>query len=657
MDAFIGQCFKDRYQVLELLGRQTGRRTFLAKDLQTQTQVVLKLMLFGPDFSWEDLKLFEREAATLKSLDHPAIPQYLDYFELSAKETTDVGRGFALVQSYIEAKSLQDWADEGRHFSGQAVREIATQLLEVLIYLHGHQPPVIHRDIKPSNILLGSATDCGPGQAYLVDFGSVQTTHQEGTITIVGTYGYMPPEQFSGKAHPASDLYSLGATLIYLLIRRHPADLPMKRGQMEFDVSEFVSDRTQSWLRYLVHPSVVQRLTSARWTLDTLTDENLPLQSKEGLYAKPRDTQVTLRKTVERMEIIFPSIPLKTKIKVVAVTLLQSAAFGTSLLFCLWTWWLSSWSIAPLMWCAILGIPVSSALLLKIWMDTTSTLSTSFQLMMNPQELYYIQQHRGKTLKTTIPIDAVNQISKSFSITRTGRKRQLPMLNIWTDSSCLELSHIDCYAGYFQLSWPEVDWLGSELSDWLNLPVRMISQQQAKKGKQPIKKGPAKPYQPNLPEVTRPGYALCTVRKDADVLEVFAPKSRRQQQQRQGDWKTKLEQPNRGASSTVLRIQDDVVSLWDTAYLKKYVAQAARQDITRIRIVYKPNQADKYHVQLEATHVNTKKFSDHLLVGDRKFWLSQQEAHWLAYELSYRLRLPVCELAVVSNRNPALRQR
>ena len=187
---------------------------------------------------------------------------------------------------------------------------------------------MIHRDIKPSNILLGSGTDRWPSDVYLVDFGSVQPTHQEGTITIVGTYGYMPLEQLSGKAHPASDLYSLGATLIYLLIRQHSADLPMKRGQIEFDVSEFVSDRTQSWLRYLVHPSVVQRLSSARWALDTLTDENLPLQSKQGLYAKPYNTRVLLSKTVDRLEIRFPPLPMESKINVVFIAFVQTAGIG-----------------------------------------------------------------------------------------------------------------------------------------------------------------------------------------------------------------------------------------------------------------------------------------------------------------------------------------
>jgi serine/threonine protein kinase len=81
MEELIGSLLKERYQIEMLLGRQTGRRTFLAINTQTNNSVVIKLLLFGPDFIWEDLKLFEREAEVLKSLDHPAIPQYLDFFE------------------------------------------------------------------------------------------------------------------------------------------------------------------------------------------------------------------------------------------------------------------------------------------------------------------------------------------------------------------------------------------------------------------------------------------------------------------------------------------------------------------------------------------------------------------------------------------------
>mgnify|MGYP001804826126 CR=1 FL=1 len=101
-----------RYLIKSLLGKQTGRRTYLASDRQTDRAVVVKLVLFGPDFTWEDLRLFEREAETLKSLDHPAIPSYLAAFEVDIT----LGKGFALVQTYIAAISLSDLVAAGRTF-------------------------------------------------------------------------------------------------------------------------------------------------------------------------------------------------------------------------------------------------------------------------------------------------------------------------------------------------------------------------------------------------------------------------------------------------------------------------------------------------------------------------------------------------------------
>ncbi len=73
-----GQLLGNRYEVRELLGQNTGRRTFLAHDRLQGTPVVVKLLLFGEAFSWADLRLFQREAAVLKTLDHPAIPNYSD---------------------------------------------------------------------------------------------------------------------------------------------------------------------------------------------------------------------------------------------------------------------------------------------------------------------------------------------------------------------------------------------------------------------------------------------------------------------------------------------------------------------------------------------------------------------------------------------------
>src|SRR6478672_564724 len=161
----------DRYQVQQQLGKRAGRRTLLARDLTTQKLVVVKVLFFGHDFEWEDLKLFEREAETLKALSHPAIPRYLDFFELDLP----TNKGFALVQTYVEGKSLEKHLKAGRTFTEAEVKQLAKALLEILIYLHGLKPSVIHRDIKPSNIVLSDRSGNCVGNVYLVDFGSVQT--------------------------------------------------------------------------------------------------------------------------------------------------------------------------------------------------------------------------------------------------------------------------------------------------------------------------------------------------------------------------------------------------------------------------------------------------------------------------------------------------
>jgi serine/threonine protein kinase len=194
-----------RYEVQKQLGKKAGRKTVLAQDIQTGQMVIIKLLSFSSDFVWEDLKLFEREAETLKSLAHPAIPSYIDYFEVE-----EGNRSCALVQTYIEGQSLEQYMQNRRLFTEDELHDIAEQLLQILIYLHEQHPPVIHRDIKPSNIILVENLKNEIGKIYLVDFGSVQTLASKAgkTVTVVGTYGYMPPEQFGGYATRHFDIFS-----------------------------------------------------------------------------------------------------------------------------------------------------------------------------------------------------------------------------------------------------------------------------------------------------------------------------------------------------------------------------------------------------------------------------------------------------------------
>ncbi|MBD0304596.1 MAG: serine/threonine protein kinase [Tolypothrix sp. T3-bin4] len=260
------QILQERYQIQRQLGNNGIRQTWLAKDLQASngenSTVVVKLLAFGGTVQWDDLKLFEREAQILKQLNHPRIPQYIDYFCID-----DRTLWFALIQEYIPGESLKDKLAVGKRFSEKRARKIAVEVLNILTYLHELNPGVLHRDIKPSNLIWGE-----DNRIYLVDFGAVQDkAAREGvTFTVVGTYGYAPMEQFGGRAVPASDLYALGATLIHLLTGISPSELPQEDLRLQFTDRVNLSPSFVSWLQKLIEPAPEQRFTSAREALNVL---------------------------------------------------------------------------------------------------------------------------------------------------------------------------------------------------------------------------------------------------------------------------------------------------------------------------------------------------------------------------------------------------
>ncbi|MEW6497417.1 MAG: protein kinase, partial [Cyanobacteriota bacterium] len=193
-----GQILNERYQLKEKLGQDASRQTWLAIDLTSHPQelVVVKLLALNPQMQWDECKLFEREAQVLQKLDHPQIPKYRNYFMLDS-QTDSRFSWFGLVHSYIPGSSLQQLLNEGKRFCEEQIKKIAVEVLKILVYLHELNPAVIHRDIKPSNLIWGA-----DGQVYLVDFGAVQNQAvlEGATFTVVGTYGYVPMEQFGGRA-------------------------------------------------------------------------------------------------------------------------------------------------------------------------------------------------------------------------------------------------------------------------------------------------------------------------------------------------------------------------------------------------------------------------------------------------------------------------
>ncbi len=211
---------RGRYRVTRPLGQGGFGRTYLAVD-EDRLSARCVVKQFSPQIKGtksreKAVKLFQQEAERLNELgEHPQIPTLLAYFEHDQR--------LYLIQQFIEGQTLlQELAQYGV-FGERRIREIMAGVLPVLKFVHDHQ--VIHRDITPSNIIRRFSDN----KLVLIDFGvakllSAETSSQPGTK--IGTEGYAPMEQLrGGKAYPASDIYSLGATCIYLLTQTKPDDL------------------------------------------------------------------------------------------------------------------------------------------------------------------------------------------------------------------------------------------------------------------------------------------------------------------------------------------------------------------------------------------------------------------------------------------------
>ncbi len=218
--ALLSPLLRGRYRVLKALGRGGFGKTFLAID-EDRLNAKCVIKQFSPQVKGtksleKAITLFEQEALRLYELgEHPYIPDLLAYFEHDQR--------LYLVQQFVEGQTLvQELAQYGT-FNEQKIREVLVGLLPILKFVHDRN--VIHRDITPSNIIRRKVD----GKLVLIDFGVAKLMNDESfgvPGTKIGTEGYAPIEQLrNGRAYPASDIYSLGATCLFLITRTKPEDL------------------------------------------------------------------------------------------------------------------------------------------------------------------------------------------------------------------------------------------------------------------------------------------------------------------------------------------------------------------------------------------------------------------------------------------------
>ena len=250
------------YWPTKVLAENPHSRMYLAQDL-SGAKVALKELVFALVPTVDALEAFEREGKFLQRLEHPGIPRFVESFRLG----TGVHTRLYLAQEFLEGVTLAARIEMQRVSESEFVY-LAQQVLGILSYLHGRTPKMIHRDIKPANLILRP-----DGTVALVDFGAARdlTATQTYGSTLVGTFGYMPPEQLGGTVDETSDLYALGASLLHAVTGKRPESM-FRRG-MAIDASEEklpLSPARRRILLRLVEPRRSARFASAAAALQEL---------------------------------------------------------------------------------------------------------------------------------------------------------------------------------------------------------------------------------------------------------------------------------------------------------------------------------------------------------------------------------------------------
>jgi hypothetical protein len=246
--------------VEKVIAQGTHGRVYRARNPEGSEALALKELQFASAASAEQIDAFEREARMLQAIEHPAVPRFVRSF----REGQGVHLRLYLASELIEGESLGARVARAPLSTVEALA-VARQLFEVLLFLHRREPKVIHRDVKPDNLILRP-----DGSLVLVDFGSARSLENERThrSTLVGTFGYMPPEQLGGTVDVTSDLYAAGATLLHAVTGKTPSEL--LDPELGLKVPSRVDARLRPLITKLTRRNPAERFQSAKEVLDAL---------------------------------------------------------------------------------------------------------------------------------------------------------------------------------------------------------------------------------------------------------------------------------------------------------------------------------------------------------------------------------------------------
>ncbi len=251
-----------RYSLDREIGRGGAGAVWLGRDEVLGRVVAIKRVGMVPGGTSPDLQRAEREARIAARVNHPHVVAIFDLVHEDDQQW--------LSMEYVDGSSLADLIQERGPMPPDKAAAILQQAAEALAAAHG--AGVVHRDVKPSNILVTAS-----GEAKLSDFG-IARAQADASLTrtgmVTGSPAYLAPEVASGRqATPASDVWSLGATLFHMLSGRPPYDAG---GNVLGALYRIVHEdpprlADAGWLAPLVESSMTHD-PSRRWSMAEVVD-------------------------------------------------------------------------------------------------------------------------------------------------------------------------------------------------------------------------------------------------------------------------------------------------------------------------------------------------------------------------------------------------
>jgi len=285
-----GSLLQNRYTIKKILGKGAMGKIYLAHDSRLSDDRAIKEM--NPSFLEEEekddfLELFKQEAHILSRLHHLNLPKVIDYF-------FEGGR-YYLVMDYIHGENLKEYVEkQSPPVEIEKTRKIISQICDVLSYLHNQKPaPIIFRDLKPSNIMIMPDLT-----VKLIDFGIARIfkDSKKSDTVIVGTPGFAPPEQYGKRqTDEKSDIYSLGATLYYIMTGHIP-DMPDEKGKKEVEKNPLLAENLKPVILKCLSPVPENRYTGAEDFRKAF------MESLEGSKKIPAKTEERKEKIVKEEE-------------------------------------------------------------------------------------------------------------------------------------------------------------------------------------------------------------------------------------------------------------------------------------------------------------------------------------------------------------------